>query len=163
MSALRNVLIILAVLLIVFVIGILIYEFAYAKRKSPSSRGNGNGGGGSPFPPSPSSVQATTLNITNMSTNSVTSQAYFNYVDWNKNSKFFMVSGTNLYSKDNSTDSWAPATQIDYVTFDGTHWYMIMASPTTFHHYSQDDQYDNVASFANMTSPNGTHYKVSLV
>lgn len=169
----KYVLIILSIVVFVIIVAVLTYVFILRKRKSPpgSSPQPYSPSGGTvitpiippSYPPSPSAPPSTTLNITNLSTKATTTQNYFNYVDWNKSSKYFMVYGVGLYSKANLSDQWNYETQINYITLDGTQWYMQMNSPTTFHHYSQDGKHNQVSNYANMTSPDGTHYKISLV
>lgn len=95
------------------------------------------------------------LSITNLSDNTWKMQAYFNYIDWNKNSKYFMISGVQFYTADNLNGPWVNASQVDYTANDGTLWYMKMNNPTTFQHTSQDGKTTQAASFVDVVNPSG--------
>lgn len=89
-------------------------------------------------------------------------QNNFNYMDWNDDSKYFMIKGVNFYIRDDSASSWILASQVNYMTGDITQWYMKMDSPTIFHHYSQDGSTNQTSSYVIINDPNNITYKVSI-
>ena len=183
----RNVLIVLGILVLATGVGALIYEFVYKKhRKSPiqppgfapyvpmqptppySPSPHYSPSPSPHYSPSPNSptpsyvLHPSKLSVTNLSSGSNSIQDIFNYVDWDGNSKYFMINDINFYTKGNLNESWNYTPQINYVTNDDTHWYMQMYNPTTFQHAPQGSSAFQTASFANILSPNGLYYIVGI-
>lgn len=176
-KSIKYVLIILAVIILAVVIGVLIYEFIYKKHKSPIRPPSNNivpvfpiqppSNNIVPISPSPSLspnyvLLATKLYVTDTTKNTITIQDYFNYVDWNNNSVYFMISGTNFYTKNDLNDSWVYASQIKYQTINNVKWSMVMENATTFKHTLNG--VNHLASVAYIMGPGSDHnvYIVSL-